>query len=408
MKETTERTAAISFTEINARRRGPIRRYFLCHPRVMDLLVVAGFLLGTLPNALISAFGQEQWWTLPVVFAVAAALMLRRSKPLLLLIIISLMEPLMILFSEAMVGVGVGIWICLYAVAVSHSVKVSFTALGLSAIPSIGGLWLAPERVFDNQSWAALVLIGFILLTYFIAVGIGVTVRRDRRHEEVLALWAERHGKLASASERNRIAREMHDVVAHSLSVMIALSDGAGVLLRRGPEGVDGVLRELSSTGRTALADMRRVLGVLREGESNGAPREPQPVNGSLASLLEGFRVAGLPLKTVISGPALPLHQAFALSVYRIVQESLTNVLRYAKGIGSVEVRIERLGAEVRIRITDDGASPFDEPRSVGSGQGITGMKERAAIYRGHLSAGPLPRGGWQVDVLMRVPGEGE
>ncbi|MBM7847102.1 sensor histidine kinase [Arthrobacter roseus] len=406
VKETAERTAVVSFTEINERRRGPIRRFFHRHPRLMDLLVSTFFVVGTLPNAVFGTSGQERWWLIVLVLAAAGCLLFRRFKPVLILFVLSLAEPLITLLSDATMSFGIGIWACLYAVALQHSARYAFTAMALSSIPSIGSFWVAPEEAFSDDPWVILVIIGFVLLTYFIAVGIGVTVRRDRLHEMELADWAERNERLASANERNRIAREMHDVVAHSLSVMIALSDGAGVVVRKNPDRAGEVLTELSSAGRTALADMRRVLGVLREGEGSAAPREPQPVTGSLASLLDGFRLAGLPLKSVVTGRALPEHHGFQLTVYRIVQESLTNVLRYAKGVSTVEVLIEREGSKVRIRVTDDGAGSLDGD-SVGSGQGINGIRERAAIYDGRAVIGPL-ESGWRVDVTLVVPDEGE
>ena len=140
--------------------------------------------------------------------------------------------------------------------------------------------------------------------------------------------------RLGSVTERNRIAREMHDVVAHSLTVMVTLSDGAAVVVHKDPERAAGVLAELSRTGRTALADMRRVLGVLRDDAAAGhAPREPLAAGGNLAKLLEGFRTAGLPVHYTHTGPSLPGDAAFQLTVYRIVQESLTNVLRYGRAL---------------------------------------------------------------------------
>jgi signal transduction histidine kinase len=256
-----------------------------------------------------------------------------------------------------------------------------------------------------------------ITLSNFIATGIGISVRQRREHEQEVAAWAARTARLASVNERNRIAREMHDVVAHSLTVMISLSDGAAVVARKSPERAGEVLGELSRTGRTALGDMRRVLGVLRDDAGAAAPPLPLAAGDSLSKLLEGFRTAGLPLHYSHTGPALPDDAAFQLTVYRIVQESLTNVLRYGRSLGRVDVSIVRNGSTVTIDVLDDGAgvpgvpapdstaghSPV--PGSYGTGQGITGMSERARIYAGAVEAGRSRRG-WRVHAVLTWPGD--
>jgi signal transduction histidine kinase len=184
---------------------------------------------------------------------------------------------------------------------------------------------------------------------------------------------------------------------------MVALSDGAAVVLKRDPDRALTVLGELSSTGRAATADMRRVLGVLRLEAQTGS-REPLPASGSLAQLFDGFRAAGLPLRVTSSGPGLPEDPAFQLTVYRIIQESLTNVLRYGKSVTAVEVSIARTGDRVALRISDDGRGAMDPAASLGSGRGIAGMRERAAIYAGTAESGARPSGGWAVDVKLSVP----
>jgi signal transduction histidine kinase len=211
----------------------------------------------------------------------------------------------------------------------------------------------------------------------------------------------------------------MHDVVAHSLTVMISLSDGAAVVVRKDPARAAEVLGELSRTGRTALADMRRVLGVLRDDSAPGqAPREPLAGGDSLGKLLEGFRTAGLPLHLTHTGPSLPDDAAFQLTVYRIVQESLTNVLRYGRSLGRVDVAIARNGPTVTIDVVDDGKGTVDSGGSaaapaarqsrgsVGTGRGLSGMQERARIYAGTVEAGPIAdHHGWRVHAVLHWNG---
>lgn len=405
VKETAERTAAVSFTEINARRLGPIRRYFRSHPRVMDAVVILFFLLASLPNLIFAAEVEVGWWSLAPLLAAAVILMFRRSRPLIVLGLLCLVEPVALLISDARSTVGIAIWFALYAVAVNHSLRTGIGALIGAMLLSITPLWLTPGMKPEEAPFLIWIVMGFIALWYVVAVGFGATMRRERLHEHELREWAEKNAELASATERNRIAREMHDVVAHSLSVMIALSDGAAVVMKRDQDRARDVLRELSATGRTALADMRRVLGVLREGP-DAAPLAPLPAGGSLAGLLEGFRAAGLPIRVELSGPGLPDDAAFQVTIYRIVQESLTNVLRYAKGVTAVDVLIARAGGTVTVRVSDDGRGAMEPVQSVGTGQGISGMRERAAIYGGTVKCGPGASGGWVVRAELLIPAE--
>jgi len=227
-----------------------------------------------------------------------------------------------------------------------------------------------------------------------------MNVRNSRIHEAELNHWASQVSRLAQVQERNRIAREMHDVVAHSLSVMIALSEGARVVAKRDQGRADEVLNELSGTGRAALADMRRMLGVLRQEEAGDLA--PQPTGGNVEQLLEGFRTAGLPVSFTHTGDPLPEDTTFQLTVFRIIQESLTNSLRYARNVSDVQVRLERRRDELRMEIMDNG----DATRvpSIGSGRGLRGMRERAALFDGTVDAGPLASGGWIVKAVLKLP----
>lgn len=407
VRETAERTAAVSFTEINARRLGPIRRFFRNHPRVMDTLVVLAFLIASLPNVILVADDALLWWAPIPIAAAGVFLFFRRRRPLIVLGLLCILESVALFSSDGRASVSVGIFFALYAVAVFHRVRTAVWAFGAAVVMSIAPLWFAPTLMPAEAPFLIWVVMGFVLMWYAVAVGIGVTIQRERLHETELREWADRNAELASANERNRIAREMHDVVAHSLSVMIALSDGAAVVMKRDQDRATEVLRELSATGRTALADMRRVLGVLREGPG-AAPLAPLAAEDSLSSLLEGFRAAGLPIRVQLSGPGLPEDPAFQVSVYRIIQESLTNVLRYGKAVTTVDVSISRVGNMVKVRVSDDGRGAMEPVPSVGTGQGIAGMRERAAIYGGTVRCGPVASGGWVVVAELVVPHETE
>ncbi|MHA7282430.1 sensor histidine kinase [Arthrobacter sp. TMS2-4] len=401
--ETAERTGAVSFTELNARRLGPLRRFFRSHPRAMDAVVIVVFLLFAFPNALFVVLDDENWLGVAGVVLAAAALAFRRDRPLTVLAFVAVLDIPISILTEGAGSSGVATMFALYAVAVAYPLRQALVAAAVATVLSVSALFLIPVSTFGDAPGVIWLLSGFIVMFLAIAVGAGLTVRRDRDHESVLREWATRNADLASAGERNRIAREMHDVVAHSLTVMVALSDGAAVVLKRDPERATAVLGELSATGRTAIADMRRVLGVLRTEAVSGS-LGPLPASSSLAQLLDGFRAAGLPLRVTTTGPMLPGDPAFQLTVYRILQESLTNVLRYGKGVTLVDVVIARTGDEVELRVADDGRGAMEPMTSLGSGQGIAGMRERAAIYSGTVECGARPSGGWLVEVALTVP----
>jgi signal transduction histidine kinase len=376
----------------------------------MDLVLVAIYLLASAP-AVIGQLGGGHYLHLVLTVVTAGLLMFRRHRPVALIAVLTVLETVLLVVEPFNSNAGLSLWFALYAVAVRRGSVFSVISSVLVSLPlAVVFLFffrlpadVSLERGID-EAGAGVITTLFLLLANIIATGIGISVRRDREHEQEVRAWAERNFQLASMSERNRIAREMHDVVAHSLTVMIALADGAAVVMDRDPARARQVLTELSGTGRTALADMRRVLGVLRrEAGSEQDTRAPLPAQSGLDDLLEGFRTAGLPVTLALTGPALPADPAFQLTVFRIIQESLTNVLRYGGGVSRVLVGVVHADPLVTLHITDDGRGSL--PRSsVGSGQGIAGMQERARIYAGSVTAGPTPEGGWSVQAVLACP----
>jgi signal transduction histidine kinase len=423
--------ADASFAEITAKRRGLLRRYLYQRPRVMDGVVVFGYALLVAPTV-VDTIMSGAWLAAALLFAVAGALLFRRSHPVALAAFVAVMEVAVTLLHPWGSNVSAGLWFSLYAVAVVHTRRFALVAMAAATAPLALLYLLAAVGPMENSIihdaggnpgdvhlLTSIATGATIALSNVIATGIGISVRQRREHEQEIAAWAARTASLASVNERNRIAREMHDVVAHSLTVMVSLSDGAAVVVRKSPDRAGEVLGELSRTGRTALADMRRVLGVLRDDAGGTAPRQPLASGDSLAKLLEGFRTAGLPLHYSHTGPALPDDAAFQLTVYRIVQESLTNVLRYGRSLGRVDVAIVRAGSTVTIEVLDDGAGVPGPGASdgggtgsgglgsagPGSGQGLAGMAERARIYAGTVAAGRRGRG-WRVYAVLSWPAD--
>jgi signal transduction histidine kinase len=239
---------------------------------------------------------------------------------------------------------------------------------------------------------------------------LGVSVRHWRNSLGALTERAEQlererdqQAKIAAAAERTRIAREMHDVVAHSLSVMVTLSEGAALKQAAEPQRANMAMRQVSATGHQALDEMRRLLGVLRTEDdpqsTEDAPqrRQPQPGMAQLDGLFDQVRATGLTAGLTVTGTPAAVPPGAELTVYRIVQEALTNTLKHAAGPTRVSVTIAYLTDSVTVDVHDDGVLP--EPGK--AGHGLTGMRERAAVYGGAVSAGPDPAGGWRIHARL-------
>jgi len=215
----------------------------------------------------------------------------------------------------------------------------------------------------------------------------------------------DQQAQLAAAAERARIAREVHDIVAHNIAVMIALADGAAYTAETNPGQAASVMGQVSATGRSALGEMRRLVGVLREPTTPG--HAPQPGLDALEELIASVRAAGLPTRLTATGPPFPVPPSAQLALYRITQEALTNTLKHAPG-ATAQVRLAYLPGQIELEVTDDGrpgavpagGEPAGPP---GGGHGIAGMRERAATFGGQVSAGPRSGGGWRVRTVLRL-----
>ena len=200
----------------------------------------------------------------------------------------------------------------------------------------------------------------------------------------------DQQARVAVAEERTRIAREVHDVVAHNISVMIALADGATYATKE--PAASAAMAHVATTGRTALTEMSRLLGVLRE--DDGSPsRRPAPALGDLETLVEQVRAAGLRVDLAVTGAPVPLEATAQLAVYRLVQEALTNTLKYARDVEQAVVRLSWQPDVLVVDVRDDGAAVGATP----PGHGITGMRERFGAWGGTVAAGPGDGGGWLV-----------
>ncbi|WP_328561312.1 sensor histidine kinase [Streptomyces coelicoflavus] len=264
----------------------------------------------------------------------------------------------------------------------------------------------------DAGSWNQ--QLGSQLLSIGVAALIGVTVRARRDHTEVLEDRARRleterdqQVRLAAAAERARIAREMHDIIGHNLSVITGLADGGRYAAAKSPDRAAQALDAIGTTSRQALGELRRLLDVLRDDAENGTPAvpelAPQPALTDLESLLDGVRRAGLPVRKTVTGEAT-LPEGRQLALYRVVQEALTNTLKHAGPDATAQVELSYgAGGAVTLTVTDTGrAAPLPSPVLPG-GRGLPGMRERTALYGGTLEAGPrpAPERGWRVHLHL-------
>jgi signal transduction histidine kinase len=234
--------------------------------------------------------------------------------------------------------------------------------------------------------------------------------RRQRLHDEASdrarRLETERDESIrtAIADERNRIARELHDIVAHCVSVMVVQAGAAEDLLDRDPDGARPPLRSVQETGRQAVGELQRMLGLLR-GEHRDAAQKaqltPQPGSAELPDLVDHMNEIGLPATLTVIGPAQPLPPGVDLTVYRVVQEALTNTLKHA-GAARADVVLTYADDSVSVAIVDTGRGAA---ATIGTGHGLIGMRERAALYGGRIVAGPGADGGFEVRVDLPIDG---
>jgi len=298
-----------------------------------------------------------------------------------------------------------------YTVAASGPRWASRFALigGLCAAPLAQLRW--PEK--ETSTAGNLALVVFLTVPFALAWVLGDSLRTRRAYfaqleERAARLEKEREAqaKVAVAAERARIARELHDVVAHNVSVMVVQADGAAYVLDSAPDQARKALETISGTGRQALAEMRRLLGVLRTGEhKEGGEYVPQPDVEQIDDLVEKCRGAGLPVDFKIEGTPRPLPSGVELTAYRIVQEALTNTRKHGGPNTGASVRLVYFDDGLGLLVEDDGKGAphelYEEGGADGQGHGLIGMRERVGMVGGTLDAGPRPGGGFRISALL-------
>ena len=385
------------------------------HPFAADLLlavVLAGLSIpslwwGDVPKYRPQGIDFRDADALGVLLTLAATIPLawRRKAPIVVINIVGIAAILLSATNFASSLGGIGVLIALYSVAAHCSRGISKICLGITLVGTLTALLVA--------SWDLTVdLFATNFIVFITAWALGDNLQTRRRYVAELEqkadrLEAEREQNAARAvsEERSRIARELHDVVAHNVSVMVVQAGGARRTIDRNPERVRDILESIESTGRQALGEMRRLLGVLRADDEATDARAPQPGVSRLDDLVQTVRTAGLPVEIMVEGAPTPLSAGVDLSAYRIVQEALTNALKHA-GPATAEVVLRYADDALEVSVRDNGrgsATALAQAGSNGSanGHGIAGMRERVTLYGGQLRAGPRRGGGYEVVAIL-------
>ncbi|MBW6433428.1 sensor histidine kinase [Actinoplanes hulinensis] len=352
-------------------------------------------------------------WDAVIGVSMAAALILRRYAPVRVFTVVTVLASVQVLLASAVpAAYDVALLVAMLAV-VTHSRDQR--AVHLSGVVVAFGVFVVALVRIDD-SWSGSVFDYPYLAEHVAALAgcgalwlIAYVLRTNRERGVVLAeraATAERErdhlARLAAADERAFIARELHDVVAHSLAVMIAQTDGARYVIDSDTERAREAMRTVADTGREALDDMHRIVAVLRG--AGGEEEDPEDRRrrglGQLGTVVERARSAGLDVETRFNGDVGRLSAADELTVFRIVQESLTNVLRHAGTGTRVVVTLSVDRGRAVLEVGDDGAL---RSMTSGGGNGLLGMRERVAVHGGEFSAGPGADGGWLVRAMIPV-----
>ena len=358
------------------------------------VLVDAAFAVALMGVALtefsVSFAAHERSWTAALLLAVQnGVLVVRRTHPLVAWAVAGAAVSIYGLGPYADPWLHYGAMVALYSVA-AHSTRSTSHRAGAATAAIILGVLLADGGNADAVDWSA------TFVTAASAWLLGETVRTQRAYAAEMAARAEDaerrrddEARRAVAEERLRLARELHDVTAHHVSVMAVQAEAGQALLPDDPERAAETLDRIAGSAREALRDLRRMLGVLRN-DTDGADgdRSPQPGLAGLTELAEEMRAAGVPVALRVEGDPVPLASSVDVSAYRIVQEALTNVLRHAPGAGA-DVVVRYADDAVEIEVANDHRRNGRRPVRSGGGHGLVGMRERAALLGGRLDAGP-------------------
>ncbi|MFJ4964893.1 Nitrate/nitrite sensor protein NarX [Streptomyces sp. ADI96-02] len=385
------------------------------HPTGVDVFW-AVVLLGLSGTSIVAGkyeTGREQLLAVPVALGLATVVALRRRAP----------EKMLLLavaggVFQLVLDVRPGVWdFAMLVITYTVAAVGERWASRLGLVCSLCAAGLSQARWPDSaepDGWAQSVFLVIVMTVPFVLAWVlGDSLRTRRAYfsqleERAARLEREREAqsKVAVAAERARIARELHDVVAHNVSVMVVQADGAAYVLDAAPEQARQALQTISGTGRQALAEMRRLLGVLRTGDApESGEYVPQPDVEQIEDLVEQVRRAGLEVDFKVEGTARPLPSGVELTAYRIVQEALTNTRKHGGPEAGASVRLVYFDDGLGLLVEDDGRGAahelYEDGGADGAGHGMIGMRERVGMVGGTLDAGPRPGGGFRISALL-------
>lgn len=377
------------------------------HPLLWNLFPISLYSFFACAGAIVAAAGQFETER-PLLQLVLAAMFLvptiwRRRYPF--AVLLSQCAPLAVTIPMGYTdddtagfvngAAALAFTVVLYNLVLRRPLKLLWWAGLVSLVPSLVD-WMVNEDL-SVAGFFGYFVPGAIYFGFIVAIGMLMRTRREFQHSE-----RDQAAHQAVALERNRIAREMHDIIGHNLAVINALADGGAYAATASPEKAKEALEAIGRTSREALAELRRVLSVLKAEEGDALDLAPQPGLSDLDALIERVREAGLPVTVTVTGEPLALSENQQLAVYRTVQESLTNVFKHARGVRQAKVSLEYRAAGLFVTVHNTG----NRVEEAGTARGLAGLSERAAAFGGTMVAGPEALGGWRVALWLPRDGE--
>jgi signal transduction histidine kinase len=345
------------------------------------------------------------WFALGYLGLVFVVLMARRRHPMAVFAVVLALAALASPVSGFEFRPLIVVYLALFTVAERCRVRVAGVALGAALLYA----FYTSTPDFNPSGFEDLVVdvaaAAYLTLLPLSVWATGRWVRTSREHARVLEGRRQLEARQAVAEERGRIARELHDVVSHAVTVMVLQAAGGRRVLDRDHTRAARAFDTIQSLGENAMGELRRMLEVLR---ADGDPAEPQPGAADVPALLDSFRAAGLHVELHVTGDPRAVAPAMDLAVYRVVQEALTNVTKHAGAGASAEVLLTWTAAHVEIQVHDEGGYGPAHHGPLSTGHGLTGLRERLAALGGSLSTSRTPTGGFRLDAVLPLADSAE